>query len=73
MITLTRIDGRNIVVNADEIETVEAFHDTTLCLKSGRRIIVCENPETIIDKVVKYRQTINESNSEIRVDYDGKQ
>lgn len=70
MITLTKIDGRSIVVNADEIETVESFHDTTLSLKSGRKIIVSESPGIIIDRVVGYRCRINESKSEIRIDND---
>lgn len=70
MITLTKIDGRSIVVNADEIETVESFHDTTLSLKSGRKIIVSESPGTIIEKVVQYRCRINDSRVDIKIEND---
>ncbi len=56
MITLTRIDSTPITVNADEIETVESYHDTTITLRSGRRIIVQEAASVIIEMVVAYRQ-----------------
>ena len=56
MITLTRIDGRPLTVNADEIETVESSHDTTVGLISGRKIIVIESPEEITERVIAYRQ-----------------
>jgi flagellar protein FlbD len=56
MITLSRIDGREIVINADEIEFVEGTHDTTVSLISGKKIIVKDSPREIIDKVIEYKQ-----------------
>ena len=56
MITLTKIDGSEITVNADEIEIVETFHDTTVAMKSGKKIIVKESADDIITKVVMYRR-----------------
>ncbi len=56
MIVLTKIDGRPLAVNADEIETVETTHDSTVSLKSGKKIIVKENYQQIIEKVVAYRR-----------------
>ena len=56
MITLTRIDTTPITVNADEIETVESHHDTTITLRSGRRIIVQEAASVIIEMVINYRR-----------------
>jgi flagellar protein FlbD len=57
MINLTRIDGGPITVNADEIETVESSHDSTLTLRSGRKIIVRETSGEIIQKVVEFRRS----------------
>ncbi|MBI3258008.1 MAG: flagellar FlbD family protein [Ignavibacteriae bacterium] len=59
MITLTRIDTTSITVNADEIETVESYHDTTITLRSGRRIIVQEAAPVIIQMVIAYRRECN--------------
>lgn len=65
MIILTKVDGSPIVVNADEIETVEWSHDSTLTLKSGKKVIVCELVDEIIEKVIDYRRKcmINWANS----------
>ncbi|OGU10307.1 MAG: hypothetical protein A2X61_08530 [Ignavibacteria bacterium GWB2_35_12] len=56
MITLTKIDNSLVTVNADEIEIVETFHDTTVSLKSGKKLIVQESADDIIAKVIYYRQ-----------------
>ncbi len=58
MIILTRINGEQITVNTEEIETIETFHDTTLTLRSGRKIVVCENTDEIIRKVIEYKRQI---------------
>lgn len=55
MITLTKLDGNQIVVNADEIETIDSSFDSTISLKSGKKIIVKESAQTIIGKVIEYR------------------
>jgi len=56
MINLTRIDLEPIIVNADEIETVEWRHESTLTLRSGRKIIVRESSDDIIRKVIEFRR-----------------
>lgn len=56
MITLTRVDGSTITINADEIETVESFHDSTLTLKTGKKIIVKESSDEITIKVIEFKQ-----------------
>lgn len=56
MVTLTKIDGNTIVINADEIETIETNYDTTLTLRSGKKIVVNESHQDIIDKVIEYRK-----------------
>ncbi len=56
MIILKKINGLEIIVNADEIETVESGHDTVISLKSGKKIIVSESAKEIISKVIQYRR-----------------
>lgn len=56
MIVLTKVDGNQITVNSDEIELIESRYDTIIQLKSGRKIIVKENSEEIIKKVINFRQ-----------------
>ena len=54
MITVTRLNEKPIVVNADLIRTVEENPDTTITLVNGDHLIVREDMSDIIDKVVEY-------------------
>lgn len=56
MITVTRINNTNFVINAEWIETVEATPDTVITLTNGKKYVVAETVEEIVDKVIKYKQ-----------------
>ncbi|MFB6344705.1 MAG: flagellar FlbD family protein [bacterium] len=61
MIESTRLDGTTFYVSPHQIEVIERTPDTVLCLVSGKRIIVEEPPEEIIDRIVEYRKRIGET------------
>jgi flagellar protein FlbD len=56
MITLTKIDGNIVTVNCDLIESVDTVHDSTITMLNGKKIIVKENYEEIIDKTISYKR-----------------
>ncbi|MBZ4653172.1 MAG: flagellar FlbD family protein [Peptococcaceae bacterium] len=58
MITLTRLNGDIITVNAELIETVEATPDSIITLTTGKKFVVKESVEEIIAKTVTYKQAI---------------
>jgi len=58
MVKLTSLDGREISVNAELVETVEAKPDTTITLTTGNRILVREKVDEVIEKIMKYRREI---------------
>ncbi len=58
MITLTRLDGSHLIVNADLIEFVEATPDTIVSLATGKKVVVRESPEAVVQAVVAYKQMI---------------
>jgi flagellar protein FlbD len=58
MIPLTRLDGSEVVVNADLIATVEKTPDTMLTLTTGHHILVKETVEELVERVVEYRHRI---------------
>ncbi len=58
MIHLTRLDGRDLVLNADMIATVERTPDTMLTLVTGVPIMVTESVDAVVDRVVAYRRRI---------------
>ncbi len=57
MIRVTRLNGQAIVINADLIEFVEEIPDTIVSLTTGKKIMVKENAEEIIDKVVGFKRS----------------
>lgn len=54
MITVTRLNGKLMVVNAELIRTVEENPDTTIKLINGDTIIVSETMPQIISKCIDY-------------------
>jgi flagellar protein FlbD len=55
MIKVTKLNGRELVVNADLIEFVEATPDTLISLTTGRKVMVLEALDEVIRRAVKYR------------------
>ena len=58
MIHLTRLDNSELLVNALLIERVEAMPDTVVTLTTGRKILVCEPPEEVVQKTVAYLHSL---------------
>ena len=58
MILISRLHGEPLVINAELIEMVEAAPDTIVTLTTGRKILVQNPMDEILDKVVTYRQRI---------------
>jgi flagellar protein FlbD len=56
MIKLTRLNGQPMVLNADLIETVEATPDTVITLTTEKKLVVQEDVDTVIDRVVGFHQ-----------------
>ncbi len=55
MIKVSRINGKDFVVNCDLIEFIESTPDTVITLTTGKKIIVRESIDEVIEKIVKYR------------------
>lgn len=56
MIRLTRLNAREFVVNAEMIEFVEAIPDTMISLVSGKKLMVAESVDQVIERVIEYRR-----------------
>ena len=57
MIKLTRLNEKQMVINAEMIEFVEATPDTLISLESGKKIMVMEAVEEVIELVVEYKRS----------------
>ena len=56
MIDVTKMNGMNITINSDLIETVEDKPDTVITLTTGRKIIVKESRQTIKNLVKSFKR-----------------
>lgn len=54
MITVTRLNGSQFVLNAELIRTVEQHPDTMIRLTTGETLVVRESPEEVVERVVEY-------------------
>jgi flagellar protein FlbD len=54
MITLTRINQKPVVVNADLIRSVEQNPDTVITMINGDHIVVQESMADIVHKSIEY-------------------
>ncbi|WP_136604709.1 flagellar FlbD family protein [Paenibacillus dokdonensis] len=67
MISVTRLNGSPLWLNALLIETVEETPDTYITLVTGKRMIVLEKAAEVISLVKQYNQEIGVHNSTIKV------
>ena len=58
MITVTRLNGAQFVINAEMIREVEATPDTIISLVSGEKLMVRESVDEIVDAVLEYKRRI---------------
>lgn len=58
MIKLHKLNGAEIVVNAELIESVEATPDTVLNLATGNRFLVKDSVQEVVDKVIEYKKKV---------------
>lgn len=58
MITLTRLNGKEFVLNDDLIQTIEETPDTVITLANGAKYIVNEDYEEIKKRIIEYKRKI---------------
>ena len=58
MITVTRLNGKRFVINAELIRSVESNPDTTIMLINGDHIIVQEPMDQVVKLAIEYGQSL---------------
>lgn len=61
MIKLHRLNGSEVVVNAELIETLEPGPQTAIHLATGNKLLVNESVDDVTEKVMEYRRRLRES------------
>ena len=60
MIKLTRINESELVINAEMIVFVEAIPDTMITLSSGKKIMVSEPVDVVVQRIIEYKRICNQ-------------
>lgn len=58
MITVTRLNGKQFVINAELIRTVESNPDTTITLINGDHFIVTEPMQQVVELTIEYGRSL---------------
>lgn len=60
MIHVTRLDGSDLVLNCELLETVERTPDTVITLFNGHKLVVKESVDEIVARVIRYRREMHQ-------------
>ncbi len=55
MIKITRLNQSELYINSELIESVEETPDTVISLTTGKKIVVEESAQDIIDRIIAFR------------------
>ena len=58
MIKVTKLNNKEIVINADLIRFIEQTPDTLITLISGDKIIVKEPMDEIVKRAIEYNRSV---------------
>lgn len=54
-----RAESGEFILNAEKIETIEETPDTVITLDNGKKIIVEEDMQEIVRRVMTYKRALN--------------
>ena len=66
MILVHRLRGEPMFLNTDLIEFIESTPDTVITLADGRKLVVSDAPEEIIERARLYRASVIVASDELR-------
>ncbi len=49
---------QQVLINADFIEFIETTPDTMITLTTGKKLVVSETKETILERVIAYKRQV---------------
>ncbi len=67
MITVRKINNKELIVNCELITMIEGESDTVISLTTGEKLVVADRPYEIVSKVIEYQKTINSSGIDVYV------
>ena len=59
MIEVTRRDGTTVLINVEQIESIERTPDTIVSLANGHKIVVRESPTELVERIVAFKRALD--------------
>jgi len=66
VILVHRLKGEPLYLNADLIEFVESTPDTVITLVDGRKMVVAESPQEVVDRSRLFRASVIVASDELK-------
>jgi flagellar protein FlbD len=60
MIRVSRLNGKEYIINCELIKFIEATPDTVITLTSGEKIMVRENTDQIVQSTMNYKKKLHQ-------------
>jgi flagellar protein FlbD len=60
VIKVTRLNGKEFVINTEIIEFIESTPDTVITTTTGKKVIVKEDVDEVINRVIDFKRRVLE-------------
>ncbi|MFV0440922.1 MAG: flagellar FlbD family protein [Lachnospirales bacterium] len=58
MIYVKRLNDRELVLNCEHIETIESLPDTTVTLINGKKLVLANSIEEVVQLTIDYKKSL---------------
>jgi len=58
VIKITKLNNESVYVNPDLVEFVEASPDTALLMRGGKRVVVRDSVDAVLERILEYKKNI---------------
>ena len=66
MIRVTRFDGKAVILNAEQIQSIEKTPDTVITLMNGVKVLVQNSVEEVIAAFLSYKRDLAEPTARVK-------
>lgn len=65
MIRVTGLDHQEFIINAEQIEKIEEIPESVITLINGKKYLVTDSSEELVEKIINYKRKIYFNNARI--------
>lgn len=60
MIKVHRLNGKEVIINSELIESIDSVPDTVINLHTGNRFVIQESMEKVHELIIEYKKAISQ-------------